>query len=62
MKELFDYFDWENFIIAVCLTIAVIAFVVGTALAMNEGNVLWLLLWLVSGITAGVASGMAGDC
>ena len=28
MKELFEYFGWENFIIAVCLAIAAIAFVI----------------------------------
>lgn len=61
MKELFEYFDWENFIIAVCLAIAVIAFVAGTALALADENVLWLLLWLVTGIVGGLAAGMCGD-
>lgn len=62
MKELFEGFNWEDFTIVVCLAIAIIAFVAGTALALADGNVLWLLLWLVSGIVGGLAAGMCGDC
>lgn len=61
MKELFENFNWKDFIIVVCLVIASIAFVSGTALALEDENVLWLLLWLVTGIVGGLAAGMCGD-
>ncbi len=58
--EIIEYFDWERFILGLCLALALAAFILGIVLTIAFGNLAYLLLWFVSIVAAAFAMGVEG--
>ena len=64
MKEVFseimEDFDWERFIVGICLALALSAFILGVVLTIAFGSLAYLLLWFVSIVAVAFAMGVEG--
>lgn len=59
-SEIMEDFDWEQFIIGICLAAAVGTFVMGVVMAYVFKNLAWLMLWTITMLAAGFAMGVNG--
>lgn len=58
--EIIEYFDWERFILGLCLALALAFFSLGIVLTIVFDSLAYLLLWFVSIVAAAFAMGVEG--
>ena len=59
-SEIMEDFDWERFIIGLCVGLAIVSFGTGLALVLAFANLAYLLLWFVSIVALAFAMGVEG--
>lgn len=58
--EIIEYFYWKRFILGLCLSLALAAFILGIVLTMVFDSLAYLLLWFVSIVAVAFAMGVEG--
>lgn len=59
-SEIMKYFDWERFIVGICMSLAIVFFGTGLVLVLAFENLAYLLLWFVSIVAVAFAMGVEG--